>query len=143
MKHHAVLTAIVALSLTSTGLIFAQDSPRQTERGRYEQPPRNNPAKQHPHAIPNSDRREQAYRDREPPRAKPDHRTARGAGPNHDFYRGKRLPKKYRHKAYVVQDWHGHHLHAPPRGHRWVRTGRDFLLIERVSGIIVQIVFGR
>ena len=144
MKHHAVLTAVIALSLTSTSLIFAQGNSHQTERARNnEQHSRSDPERQNPHAMPNPGRNEQAHRDHQPPRAQQDHRKARGAGPHHDFYRGKRLPKKYRHQTYVVQDWRGHRLHAPPRSHRWVRTGRDFVLIESVSGIIVQIVFGR
>jgi Ni/Co efflux regulator RcnB len=39
----------------------------------------------------------------------------RGAGPDHDFYRGGRLPSQWRSNQYVVDDWRGHRLSAPPR----------------------------
>src|ERR1700712_1664679 len=41
----------------------------------------------------------------------------RGAGPNQQFHKGDRLSSDYRSKRYVVSDWRGHHLSAPPRGY--------------------------
>jgi len=36
-----------------------------------------------------------------------DRRDERGAGANHGFYRGGRLPMEYRHRHCVVDDWRG------------------------------------
>jgi Ni/Co efflux regulator RcnB len=68
-------------------------------------------------------------------------RTAhyRGAGPRHDLQRGGRLPTQYRNRQYVVNDWRGHHLSAPPRGHQWVQTGSDYVLVAAATGLIAQI----
>ena len=64
----------------------------------------------------------------------------RGAGPYRSFYRGNRLPPQYRHRQYVVEDWRGHRLSAPPSGQQWVQTGSDYVLITVVTGIIMQIL---
>ena len=63
-----------------------------------------------------------------------------GAGPNRNWYRGSRLPSAYRTQHYVVRDWRGHHLYAPPRGHYWVQNGADYLLVAIATGVIVQIM---
>jgi Ni/Co efflux regulator RcnB len=43
-----------------------------------------------------------------------------------------------------VNDWHGHRLHRPPRGHHWVRNGNggDYLLVALTTGIIMNMMFG-
>jgi Ni/Co efflux regulator RcnB len=64
----------------------------------------------------------------------------RGAGPDHSFYRGGRLPPEYRSHYYVVDDWHGHHLGAPPRGYHWIQTGSDYVLVAIATGLIAQIL---
>jgi Ni/Co efflux regulator RcnB len=69
-----------------------------------------------------------------------DRRGERGAGPNHAFHKGERLPVEYRHRQYVVDDWRGHHLSAPPRGYHWVQTGGDYVLIAIATGLIVQLL---
>ena len=84
---------------------------------------------------PNHGVRPPAYRP-QPPRT----HAYRGAGPQHNWYRGSRLPPAYRTQHYVVRDWHGHHLYAPPRGHYWVQNGADYLLIAIATGVIAQIV---
>ena len=66
----------------------------------------------------------------------------RGAGPYHDIYRGARLPSYYRSPMYVVSDWRGHHLSAPPRGYYWVQAGADYLLVAIATGIVVQLMLG-
>ena len=63
-----------------------------------------------------------------------------GVGPNRNWYRGSRLPSAYRTNHYVVRDWRGHHLYAPPRGHYWVQNGADYLLVAVATGVIVQIM---
>jgi Ni/Co efflux regulator RcnB len=64
----------------------------------------------------------------------------RGAGPRHDMRKGNRLPPEYRHKQYVVNDWRGHHLNAPPRGYQWVQTGGDYVLAAVATGLILQVL---
>lgn len=63
-----------------------------------------------------------------------------GAGPDHNFYRGQRLAPEYRNRQYVVDDWRGHHLSAPPRGYQWVQTGGDYVLVAVATGIIASIL---
>jgi Ni/Co efflux regulator RcnB len=69
-------------------------------------------------------------------------RKGRGVGPYHEYYRGDRLPAAYRHRNYVVDDWRGHHLNAPPRGYEWVQSGGDYVLIAIATGIIAQLLLG-
>ena len=67
----------------------------------------------------------------------------RGAGPDHDFYRGGRLPVQYRDRGYWVEDWRGHRLSAPPPGYHWVQTGADYVLVANNTGTIFQIFLGQ
>jgi Ni/Co efflux regulator RcnB len=64
----------------------------------------------------------------------------RGAGPRHDMRRGQRLSSEYRSRQYVVDDWRGHRLSAPPRGCHWVQTGGDYVLVAIATGLILQIL---
>jgi len=64
----------------------------------------------------------------------------RGAGPDHNLYRGGKLPRGYRSKHYVVDDWRGHGLQRPARGQHWVQVGSDYLLVAAATGVIAQIV---
>lgn len=66
----------------------------------------------------------------------------RGAGPDHRWMRGSRVPPQYRDHIYVVNDWRGHRLSSPPRGYHWIQNGGDYLLVAIASGVIAQIVFG-
>ncbi len=72
-----------------------------------------------------------------------DDRRDRGAGPNHNFHRGDRLAYEYRSRTYVVDDWRGHRLSAPPRGYHWVQTGSDYVLVAIATGIIAQILLSQ
>ena len=100
MKSNAVVSAILALSLTAGGFAFGQGYGGRNDQWRSE----------------------------------------RGAGPNHQFYRGDRLPPEYRHRQYVVDDWRGHRLQAPPRGYHWVQSGGDYLLVTIATGVILQLL---
>ena len=114
MHTRTLICAIVAMSFATWGSAIAQGKDRdRNDRGQ---------------------RAEQ--RDRHDNNAR---RDARGAGPNHQFHRGQRLPVAYRHRNYVVNDWRGHHLSAPPRGHHWVQTGSDYVLVAIATGIILQL----
>jgi Ni/Co efflux regulator RcnB len=70
------------------------------------------------------------------------YKDERGAGPDQRWHRGDRLPMEYRHRSYVVDDWRGHRLSAPPRGYYWVQNGNDYLLIAIASGVIAQLILG-
>lgn len=63
-----------------------------------------------------------------------------GAGPDRNFHRGGRLPDRYRHNQYVVNDWRGHHLRQPPRGYHWVQTGSDYVLAAIATGVIADLI---
>lgn len=64
----------------------------------------------------------------------------RGAGPDHRWMRGSRVPPQYRGYNYVVNDWRGHRLSAPPRGHQWIQSGSDYLLVAIATGVIASMV---
>jgi|GEM_PF-462223 len=64
----------------------------------------------------------------------------RGAGPDHGFYRGQRLPPQYRSRQYVVDNWREHRLSPPPRGYQWVQTGADYVLVAIATGLILQLL---
>jgi Ni/Co efflux regulator RcnB len=67
----------------------------------------------------------------------------RGAGPDHSFHRGERLPTVYRSRQYVVDDWRGHGLRSPPRGYHWVQTGGDYVLVAIATGVILELLLGQ
>ena len=69
-----------------------------------------------------------------------DMRMGPGAGPEHRYHRGDRLPPEARQSVMVVQDWRDHRLDPPPRGHDWVRLGSDFGLVAAATGIIAQVI---
>lgn len=62
--------------------------------------------------------------------------------PHAEWRRGGRMPSEYRGRQYVVNDWRGHHLQAPPRGYQWMGVGGDFVLAAVATGLIAQIIIG-
>ena len=117
MNHQALVSAIAALFMSVSGVAFAQDDKDMR-----------------------ADRAGQGRYDLRVPRAP---RDGRGAGPDHNLYRGARLPAEYRSRQYVVDDWRGHRLSAPPRGYRWVQTGGDYVLVANATGIIALILLNQ
>nr|HET7858072.1 RcnB family protein [Caldimonas sp.] len=68
----------------------------------------------------------------------------RGAGPEHNWYRGSYLPREYRSHNYVVDDWRAHHLYAPPSGYHWVQSpGGDYVLAAIATGLIAAILLNQ
>lgn len=58
-----------------------------------------------------------------------------------DFRRGERIDVVYLERRYYVDDYRSYHLHAPPRGHRWVRSDDGkFILVAVATGIIADIL---
>jgi Ni/Co efflux regulator RcnB len=132
MKSKALVSAVFALSVASSGLAIAananhDDSGRGNEIG--------NTGVQAPGPRVNHGDFGRNHNDHA--------RNGRGAGPGNAYYQGDRYPAEYRHRQYVVDDWRGHHLSAPPRGYQWVQSGNDYVLIAIASGIISQLLLGR
>ena len=60
---------------------------------------------------------------------------------SHRWVRGERLPLAYYERPYVIDDYYGYGLYAPPRGHRWVRVDGDAVLAAVATGIVLDTVF--
>ncbi|HKB55562.1 MAG TPA: RcnB family protein [Ramlibacter sp.] len=142
MKLHSVACAILAMSLTMAGPVFAQGegnqqrgAERQDQRGDRHQDERNFGQQRGQRGW-----QQQRQRPQQQERRGDEYRDARGAGPDHGWHRGDRLPPEYRHRNYVVDDWRGHHLNAPPRGYHWVQVGGDYVLVAVATGIIMQLL---
>lgn len=76
--------------------------------------------------------------DRRDFRGEHDHR---GHDYRRGFRRGDRLPHAYRSHQYVVEDWWRHRLSPPPRGHRWMQIGPQYMLVAVPAGIVLNVVF--
>lgn len=59
----------------------------------------------------------------------------------HSSY-GQRLPAQYRTRSYVVTNYAGYGLRAPPRGYQYVRTGNDVVLTAVATGLITAVIAG-
>jgi Ni/Co efflux regulator RcnB len=134
MNSKAVISAIVAMSLTTGGFAFAQGNAYRPDQGRNDGSQRNDQPDRR-----DNQGRQPASRDNQARANNDAQRHDRGAGPNHEFRKGDRLPNDYHHRQYVVDDWRGHHLSAPPRGYHWVQTGGDYVLVAIATGIIMQL----
>jgi Ni/Co efflux regulator RcnB len=118
MKIKTVVSTMLAISLLSAGgAAFADDHDHHDDHGHG-----------NPHDARNDHRN--------------DHHDNRGAGPQHSFHKGDRLPAEYRNRQYIVEDWRGHHLSAPPRGYHWVQTGGDYVLVSIGNGVILNFMLG-
>jgi Ni/Co efflux regulator RcnB len=69
-----------------------------------------------------------------------DSRRPGGPVPHADWHKGERLPAEYRDRNYVVDDWHGHGLQAPPRGYQWVGVNGDYVLAAIATGVIANVL---
>ena len=139
MHSKKVICAAIALSLLTGPYAFAQGNSDNDRNNRDSQ-------QQQRGQRPN----EQGRRDMERPQPKRGQNRAiannnernqeRGAGPDHAYYRGGRMPMQYRSHQYVVEDWRSHNLSAPPRGYHWVQSGGDYVLVAIATGIILQLL---
>ena len=59
----------------------------------------------------------------------------------HGLRRGDRLPVAYYSRPYVVENYRGCGLYAPPYGYRWVRVDSDAVLAAVATGIILDAVY--
>jgi Ni/Co efflux regulator RcnB len=67
----------------------------------------------------------------------------RGAGPDHSWHKGDRVPAEYRDKSHEVADWRGHHLNAPPSGYHWVQVNGDYVLAAIATGVIADMLLSQ
>lgn len=145
MNTKALIIAAVAATFTS-GAAFAQSydrDHRDNRNDRYEQNDRSNRGERY-----DSNRRAQYGNDgRYDRNDRYDNR--RGVERRHYGYttgshyrvqRGAYLSQQYRGSRYVVSDWRGRRLYAPPRGHHWVQTGNDYALVALATGLIAQVM---
>jgi Ni/Co efflux regulator RcnB len=137
-KPAAILSVILSACLCMPGFALAQDrrGGGEDRRGNEDRPrgeagPRNGmPGRQMPPQWRGDQRADQrGYQGGE-----------RGAGPDHSFRRGDRLPREFQQNRYVVNDWRGHQLSQPPRGYHWVQTGGDYVLVAIATGVILQLL---
>ncbi|WP_016833188.1 RcnB family protein, partial [Herbaspirillum lusitanum] len=108
MNKKSIVSSVLALTLGISALPLAQAQ----QYGRDDRrPPQGQDDRRGP-----PDRRDDRHDNRRDDHRGPDRRDERGAGPNHAFHRGDRLPPEYRNRQYVVNNWREHRLSAPPRG---------------------------
>jgi len=138
-----IVTAIAAATLSFSSLSFAQDYDRrgpgagpnrQEQRGPDRRDAREDRRDLRNDRHDQRDARRDARNDR-------DHRYYNARGPQ--FHRGGTIPNEYRSRQYVVNDWRGHHLNAPPRGHQWVQVGTDYVLIAIATGLIANLLLAQ
>ena len=133
MKVNAFVCALAALATGASGFAVAQPRDYRDYRNDHRE------QRGEPDRHGRGDWRGGPERRGPPPRFE----ERRGAGPDHDFYRGSRLPPQYRSRQYVVDDWRRHHLAPPPRGYHWVQVGVDYVLVAIATGIIAQILLNQ
>lgn len=60
-----------------------------------------------------------------------------------EFRRGGHIPREFRNRQYVVNDYRAYRLAPPPRGQQWVQVGGDYVLIGIATGLIANIILNR
>jgi Ni/Co efflux regulator RcnB len=144
MQVRRAVATLMALTMATGGMAFAQgNSDRSDRNGRgNERNDRGNDRNDRDHRNDRGyDRSYDRSYDRGPgPGHGHSHAGPRGAGPNHSYYRGDRMPPAYRGQRYIVNDWQVRRLHAPPRGYHWVQTGGDYVLVAIATGVILELL---
>ena len=129
MNRKLITAAVLAAMVGVTGVASAQRHDNNDRNDRRGGPDYSR------HDERRNDRNDYRHNDRRD--ARDDHR---GAGPRHNLHKGGRLPPEYRSRQYVVNDWRGHRLSAPPRGYHWVQTGSDYVLVAITTGVIASLL---
>ncbi len=145
-KKYLIIPALVTALLSASASSFAQDR-YHGDRDRGDRYGQRDNGRHH------DDRRDDGRRDdgrRDGYRAQGggrygnegwgEERRWNGAGPDHSFRRGDRLPTRYRNHQYVVNNYREHHLRPPPRGYHWVQTGSDYVLAAIATGVIADLI---
>jgi Ni/Co efflux regulator RcnB len=139
MKSKIIISSIMTVTLLASSAAFAQGHDRGGDHGRSEHAQRGGPGHDRGHPG-NSNKYGNKYGDKHGYKHDGRHDNGRGAGPEHNFYKGGYIPREYRGHQYVVNDWRSHRLTPPPRGYHWVQTGGDYVLIAISTGLIAQII---
>jgi Ni/Co efflux regulator RcnB len=139
-QKYAAAAAALLLATTSLGA-FAQPGPRGPQHDQGHGPQRMHQRAPAPHAAPQRPMMQPPHAGH--PHGMPPGQAKRmGAGPQHNWVKGARMPKQYRTQHYVVNDWRRHGLKQPPRGQQWVQYGGDYLLVAIATGVITQLILG-
>lgn len=133
MNTKAAVCLVLAINMASGSLAIAQGRGDRGER-------RDEQAQRRDHDRRDRDRHDMGRRG---PPSWANNRHDRFPDGSRRWQRGDRLPPEYRDRQYVVSDWRGHHLSAPPRGYHWVQSGSDYLLVAIATGIIAQLLLNR
>jgi Ni/Co efflux regulator RcnB len=133
MKTRTILCSAVIASLGLSSVSFAQPSRHDDRRDVRESRQDFREARR--------DLREARQDRREAREAREAHYYYNARGP--EFHRGGRLPPELRTRHYVVSDWRGHRLAAPPRGYQWVQVGPDYVLAAIATGLIANLILTR
>jgi len=136
-----VLATAVALTMGLSATLAQADPDHRRGNGHSQGHDRGH-GKGH-HAKPDRHDRHDRYDRRDVRRPGPPHHAyggRHGAGPQHTWVRGSRIPPQYRTRHYVVNDWRGHRLAPPPRGYHWVQYGGDYLMVAIATGVIAQLI---
>jgi Ni/Co efflux regulator RcnB len=147
MKYRTMICIATAASLGFGSLAFAQPerSDRRDRGDRHEQFDRDRGGDRHGQFERDrgGDRRmdQRDWREHDRGEHRGDAYSYGARGPQ--WRRGGHLPPEYRNRQYVVSDWRGHHLNAPPRGYQWVQVGGDYVLVAVGSGIIAQLILSQ
>lgn len=148
-KKHLIIPALLTALLSASAASFAQDRYHgdrdRNDRGdRYSQRDRSDDRRDDGRRDRGYDERRDGYQARGGGRAGNEgwgeERRWNGAGPDHSFRRGDRLPERYRNHQYVVNNYREHHLRPPPRGYHWVQTGSDYVLAAIATGVIADLI---
>ena len=160
MKFNAIVCTVICASMGFSSLSFAQDhdrrgpdhnQPRQSQPQQQQQQPQR--------AQPNVQYRNDVRMDRHDVRhdMRNDHRYDRRDDRRYDnirgnphayyynargpeFRRGGYIPREFRNRYYVVNNYRNYRLSPPPRGQQWVQVGSDYVLIAIATGLIASIV---
>ena len=62
--------------------------------------------------------------------------------PHRDWHKGQRVPTEYRNYNFMMDDWRGHGLKAPPRGQKWLGVNGDYVLVSTNNWTISNSVAG-
>lgn len=150
MNKRTIVSSLLVAVLGFSSLSFAQPALREARRDVREAREEVQDARRDLRRADTPRERRQAERrlqraERELREAREDRREVRryynARGP--EFRRGARLPAELRQRHYVVTDWRGHRLSAPPRGYQWVQVGPDYVLAAVATGIIVNLILSQ
>ena len=129
MKFNAIVSTLICASMGFSSLSFAQDHDRRDSRqdqSRQEQRAQAN----------DTHRRDDRRYDNN--RGNPHAYYYNARGP--EFRRGGYIPREFRNRYYVVNNYRNYRLSPPPRGQQWVQVGSDYVLIAIATGLIASIV---